>query len=904
VTGVTGPGDFAPIVDHGAVRRIGESRLPPTAPRVSLTRLLTGADDGQWVEIEGVVRSVVESGVSIGLRLALSDGNISAITVREPGTDYESLVDAKVTLRGNAGPLFNHQRQMAGSHILFPGIGTVRVEEPAPADPFASKPVPVGNLLRFTPNAADRHRAHVRGAVTLFWPGRVLCIQDGAAGLCAQTDQTTPLKTGQPAEVIGFPATGGFSPTFTNATYKAIDSRKPVPALSVTAAEAFSGKHDAGLVQIEGQLIGIDKAESDPSMVLSSGNSVFSAVLPRQFPAQAAPAWEEGSTLKITGICKVQSDPDENIMREGFTIPKSFRIMLRSPTDVLLVRGPSWWSAAHILWVLAFALFSIVLTAVALFRQVRKGRRTAQELRREMGDRERAEEATKYALDQMEYQAHHDPLTSLANRLMFDKSMRDSLASAERTGSSVGLVYLDLDRFKIVNDSLGHAAGDILLKQAAERLASVSPEDSVLARLGGDEFAFLLPGIAGRSNVEAAARSARDVLAAPFEINGSTWHCPASIGLSIFPEDARSAADLQKNADTALYRAKRTAPGEVVAFHGSMSERAERSVLVEKALRRALRGIAHTAPRGVRQSRSLATAAAGGGSPHAQVTSREFSKAQGPPGAAPNDGETLPFSRDPGAITCACSSKAGFSLVFQPQFTAAGDLCGFEALLRLNDPELGAIGPVEFIPLAELIGLIVPMGEWVLREACHQWVEWSRATDLTFSMSVNVSSLQLTRGGFPELLRNVLDQTGMPATLLDLELTETGIFGDARHILLELKAMGVRISVDDFGTGFSSLSSLHRAPVDCVKMDRSFVRDAVSTPGTLPFIRTIVALARSLGMSTVAEGVETAAQMEAVKAAGCDILQGYLLSLPLTAEKAALLLSGFAAAAAFPDRHR
>jgi len=231
-----------------------------------------------------------------------------------------------------------------------------------------------------------------------------------------------------------------------------------------------------------------------------------------------------------------------------------------------------------------------------------------------------------------------------------------------------------------------------------------------------------------------------------------------------------------------------------------------------------------------------------------------------------------------------------FSLVYEPQFGAQGGLRGFEALLRLHDQVLGAIGPAEFIPVAEELGLIDPIGEWVLREACRQWAEWVEKGGPRVSMAVNVSAVQLRSGDLPAFVRNLLAQTGMPAELLELELTETGVFAHAGHALLELKAIGVRIAVDDFGTGFSSLSSLLVSPVDYIKIDGSFVREAVSTPGTLPFIRTIVSLAHSLGMKTVAEGVETRGQLEAVRRAGCDILQGRLFSYPLTTDKASLLL--------------
>lgn len=826
VTGVSGAGDFAPIVDKATTRLIGKSHLPLTAPRVSLTQLLTGAEDGQWVEIEGIVRSVTAAGKNIVLTLALSDGDITATTVRESGVDYGRLADARVRLRGNAGPLFNHRRQMTGAHLLFPGLETVTIEDPAPLYPFDSPIDPVSNLLRFTPDAAFRHRVHIRGLVTLIWPGRILCMQDGGQGLCAETDQTTPVRPGDEVDAIGFPAIGEFSPTLKNAVYRLAGAAKTVAAEAATADQAFSGDHDSELVEMEGHLIGRDRAAKDPSVFLSSGKYIYAVVMPSG--AGVWPDLPEGTVMRVTGICSVQASTAQSISHEGFSVPGSFRIMLGSVDDFAVVQSPSWWTAAHALWVLALAMLGLVITAMALMSQVRRVRRTAAELSREVGDRLLAQQATKRALDQMEHQAHHDSLTSLANRLMFDKCLCESIVKARDSQTRVGLLYLDLDRFKSINDTLGHPAGDVLLRQASERLAGVAPPHSVLARLGGDEFAFLLPDISSRSQAEATAARVVAALGVPFTIEGMPWHCPASIGISFFPDDANNAEKLQKNADTALYRAKRMGRGQMVVFDALMSERAERSVLVEKALHRAL-------------------------------------------------------------------ERNTFLLVYQPLFEASGALHGFEALLRLLDPLVGPIGAAEFIPVAEEIGLMVRIGEWVLKEACRQWAQWtcdlkSRGSGLGFYMAVNVSPAQLTRRDFPALVRSVLDETGMAADCLELELTESGIFSNADFALPKLKALGVRIAVDDFGTGYSSLSSLHGAPIDCVKIDRSFVRDAASPQGTLPFIRTIVSLARSLGMKTVAEGVETIGQRDAVRSAGCDILQGFLLSRPLSADDAGQLL--------------
>jgi signal transduction histidine kinase/ActR/RegA family two-component response regulator len=366
ITGISDAGDYAPIVRATEAHVIGKSHLPSTAPKVSLTVLLTGVEDGQWVEVEGVVHAVRESGKNINLDLALTDGDIIATTVKEAGQDYDSLVDAKIRLRGNAAPLFNHQLQMTGVHLFFPDRAQVTVEEPAPANPFALPVSPVSGLLRFTPDSASHHRVHIQGIVTLAWPGRLLCVQDGLHGLCAQTDQTTPLRPGELADVIGFPIIGAFTPTLIHAIYETAGYLRPAHAVAVTADQALRGNHDAGLVALEGQLIGQDDSASDPNIVLSSGNYVFSAVLPAQSGTERLPAWKKGTTFKIVGICSVKGGagnagtPGES----GFSVPESFRILLRSTQDVVVIKSPSWWSPTHAIAMLGVAaVFALVVLA-------------------------------------------------------------------------------------------------------------------------------------------------------------------------------------------------------------------------------------------------------------------------------------------------------------------------------------------------------------------------------------------------------------------------------------------------------------------------------------------------------------------------------------------------------------
>ena len=375
VEGVSGPGDFAPVVEQPRIRVIGQSRLPAEAPRVSLAHMRTGADDGQWVEVEGVVHALVRSGKNVTVDLALGDGVIRATTVAEQGADYERLIDARVRMRAAVAPTFNKNRQITGARIFFPTLREVTIEEPAPADPFALPLRPINDLLTFTPNISFPRRVHVRGRVALQWPGRSLCIADANQGLCVATTQTTALKLGEVVDVAGFPTIGQYKPTLTDATFRAAGRGQPVTPDPVTSEEAFRGDHDSQLVRIQGQLIGRDMAAKNPTLVLSSGNFVFTAVLPDEGKGGEVNAWQEGSKLGLTGICSVEVDAEEAALREGTTVPRAFRILLRSPADVEVIEHPSWWTATHAAEVLALVLlitFGVLGWVVVLRHRVKQ----------------------------------------------------------------------------------------------------------------------------------------------------------------------------------------------------------------------------------------------------------------------------------------------------------------------------------------------------------------------------------------------------------------------------------------------------------------------------------------------------------------------------------------------------
>jgi diguanylate cyclase (GGDEF)-like protein len=440
---------------------------------------------------------------------------------------------------------------------------------------------------------------------------------------------------------------------------------------------------------------------------------------------------------------------------------------------------------------------------------------------------EKSKEQAESVASRMEYHAHHDALTGLPNRILLNDRIHSELAHARRQQTNTALLFLDLDRFKIINDSLGHAVGDQLLRVIARRLNNCVRDEDTVARLGGDEFMVLLPRISGSADAGRIARKIIDSLVDPISCNGHELHITTSIGISIFPYDGNDAETLIKHADISMYRAKELGRNKAVYYTAEMNAGSRKQLAMETNLRKAV-------------------------------------------------------------------ERNQLRLFYQPKIDITHNaIVGFEALLRWEHPTMGYISPLDFIPVAEDSGLIVPIGEWVLNTAFRQLRSWHDAGHSGLTMAVNLSSAQLSRPGFEDVVENALEASGLMAAMTELEVTENVAMENiesAVAVLEKLKCMGVSIAMDDFGTGYSSLSYLRRLPIDSVKIDKSFVREIPDSSEDVTIAQAIIAMAQSLKLSLVVEGVENVRQLNFFRQQGVSIVQGYLFSKPVEAAEILTML--------------
>ena len=433
----------------------------------------------------------------------------------------------------------------------------------------------------------------------------------------------------------------------------------------------------------------------------------------------------------------------------------------------------------------------------------------------------------KRAEDEIQALAYLDTLTGLPNRILLQDRLSEALIRAEREACLVGVLFLDLDRFKPINDTLGHAVGDLLLKSVADRLRKCVRKSDTVARLGGDEFVVVLPSVQHELDTTLVAREVLERLAQPFGIEGRDIYSGASIGIAVYPLDGRDAGTLLRNADMAMYAAKDRGRNTYQFYTDEMNRRALERLDLETSLRQAL-------------------------------------------------------------------ERQEFFLEYQPQVDMAlGRIAGVEALLRWRHPRQGLIPTGRFIPIAEETGLILALGEWVLRAACLQGRAWQDAGLPPLRIAVNLSGRQFKQPGFVDLVGRVLGETGMPPELLELELTESMIMEDGDKTvkrLMALKGMGLHLAIDDFGTGYSSLSYLKNFPIDRIKIAQIFVRDISTDPGDAAIVETVLAMARGLNLEVIAEGVETEEQFAFLMSRQCNEMQGYYFAFPLSPQDVELLV--------------
>jgi diguanylate cyclase (GGDEF)-like protein len=558
--GVSALGEFAPIVDHPQFKVIGYVGFPEDAPHPSFSHMLAGADDGQWVEVEGIVHSVTDYGHYEMLQLAMADGTIAIKLIKDEGYPYSSLVDAKLRIRGNAQPIFNVSRQhMIGVRVECPRFSQVHIVEPAPEDPFKLPTILISRLLQWDMVSLLAHRVHVQGRVTLQWPGSSVCIRDATQGICAQTELNTPLVNGELIDLAGFARAEGNAPVLTDAVFKSAGGATvaPVTAVPVTAEQALLGNHESQLIQIDGQLVSRDPAATDTTLLLTSGTRLFTAILPQNLGGPETKAWENGSVLRIKGICSVQIDAQRTGVGLAEVPPQTFRVLMRSPADVVVVRKPSWWTPAHLVILLALALCGTLLVlgwVVVLRRRV-----------------ERQTTLLRESEQRFRHMALHDALTGLATRLLLEDRLNAAVEIARRRQAGLGLLMLDLDKFKETNDTFGHPAGDEVLRVTADRLLEVVRKSDTVARMGGDEFVVLLPDLRDPQIAERIAANIVKTLADPITFKGRVMPVSVSVGVcSAFAGDM-DADTLLKNVDAALYRAKAHGRNCFVVFSSDLA---------------------------------------------------------------------------------------------------------------------------------------------------------------------------------------------------------------------------------------------------------------------------------------------------------------------------------------------
>ena len=576
---VSGPGDVEPVLLHPRFRILGNKRLPE-APLIGFDRLSTDFYDSQWVAIEGIVRSVrrpqevtyyaghaASSSANLIVTVASGQDLMDVITLDPRGGDHSNLIDARVRIRAACGTRFNQRKQIIGVHLYMPDISYIQVLEPAPADPFSLPLSETSDVMRASQHERG-HRVHVRGVVTSTWGPLQFTLMDANHGIFVHAEVPAAVSLGDLLDVVGFPSLGDYTSVLDEAIFRRSGVERPPAPVTLTAAQALTGDHDAEPVRVDGQLLYKSRTASEKTLLLTDGGTTFSAALPADTP-EGFDNLEPGSRLRITGICYLEVTPSKT--------PKALKILLQSPAEVLVLQSPSWWTPRHTL-IFASVLSAVVMVFIAwnvgLRRRVRAQTRV---IRTQLDEahtlRVQAESAHQaksksladvlslqhdllVAQEKLRYQASHDVLTGLSNRGALLDLLRAEIERTVRTHSSMGLLMLDVDHFKPINDTYGHLVGDAVLKEIAHRIAQSIRSYDVAGRYGGEEFLVILPSCDREQTAKGAERIRAAISSLPFLIAGSEISLTVSIGATVAPDAAQAETELLSLADLALYQAK------------------------------------------------------------------------------------------------------------------------------------------------------------------------------------------------------------------------------------------------------------------------------------------------------------------------------------------------------------
>lgn len=862
VTGLTNPGNFAPVVIAPKFQVLRHGRVIPPAsvdPRDAASGIL----DSRYVQIEGVVHPIKENQepdhITFELHSPIGQVHVYTSRIFTRAAKLRELEDATIRLRGVFGTVFNSRRQIVGYQLSTSSPPDVEILEPPVQDPFALPPTPIADLLRFAPHARTGHRVKVTGSVTMLGHDR-LYLQDATGGLEVHI-VARDLRLGQTIEAVGYATAGPYSPILSDAQVRPHGVDHPIAPVPSSPDTLLRGQYDSQLVSLDGTLLAVVDIPTGKDLLLQSGLVTFHAQLDTSEAPVPTAYLQPGATLRITGVCSAQVDPD-HLYFLLFQPPVGFTILLRSPADITVLRPAPWWTPQRTLTAVALLTVVMIVTlgwVTALRRRIhlqrdalRKAAETTQaitDLATAMNDvtnqqdfsarvsvrgsepiaglvvhfnqmlceLQHRDHAEKEAERKLQQQALTDELTGLPNRRLLSDRLEQILARARRDSCMVALLYIDLDGFKLVNDSLGHPVGDLLLREVADRLRSKIRQSDTLARLGGDEFTVILSKVTHAEDAELVANVLLQALSARFLIAGQEITIGASIGVSLFPKNGGDAYELLQHADSAMYAAKRNGKNQVKSFTDDLGTLVRERLTLENQLRAAL-------------------------------------------------------------------ANGEISLHYQPEFDLlSNNVVRFEALARWTHPTLGNIPPSKFIPVAEESGLIIPLGEYILEAACREALSWQSVAGRPVQVAVNVSNLQFARDSFVDDVLAVLQRTQLKPELLQLELTESAMIAGTDRlsdVINKLRTAGISFAIDDFGTGYSSLSYLPRLPFDALKIDRSFITDIASRSDTKAMVQSLVTLAHNFGMRVIVEGIETEEQLKAVREMGTNDVQGYLVGRP------------------------